>query len=254
MEGLEELRIKLDETDKELMRLFAERMELSERVAAVKRAEGMPIENREREEKVLASRTALLPEKYRGGGERLVRLLIEESKRVQRSALNLYLIGMPDSGKTRMAKRLREMIDLPAADTDRMIMDKTGKSIDELFASVGEEGFRDLESAALRAIAAHGGLIVAAGGGMPLREENALMMKSSGFTVFLDRATEKLVRQNTKNRPLIAADTPEETEKKVLELCAVRRSAYLSAADLIVDPDSPGAAEAIAEAYKKAIE
>ena len=249
MKTLEELRTELDKTDAELMRLFAARMELSAQIGEIKRASGFAIEDLSREEEVVKTRRELVPEDMRDGAERLARLLIEESKRTQRRGFNLYLIGMPDSGKTRMARRLKEKLMLPVADTDKMIMERMGMDIETIFSKFGEEGFRAMETAALAASAKAGGMIVATGGGAPMREENLRLMKNSGVIVFLDRALGKLHGQNTVNRPLLAAETPEETDEKIDRLYNERHDKYLACADLVIDPDEDGAAEKIAEFF-----
>ena len=60
MKGLEELRRELDEVDRELVRLFEQRMTIAGQVAACKIAAGWPVLDRTREEAVLASRAAML--------------------------------------------------------------------------------------------------------------------------------------------------------------------------------------------------
>ena len=249
MRDLDELRQKLDGVDRELIRLFTERMDTARDIATVKRALLKPIFDADRENEVVLSRTAQIPESYREEGERFVRLLIEESKRVQRKALNLYLIGMPDCGKTRTAKKLRGIIPLPLVDTDKLIMQRTGRSIDELFDSVGEEGFRIIEREVLRTAAAHGGLLVALGGGTPLYLDNAEIMKYSGLTVFLDRKLENLHDQNIVNRPLLRGASREEINKNIDRQYHERHDRYAACADLTVDPDSDDAAGKIAEFY-----
>ena len=77
-EKLNELRKKLDSVDAEIFRLFRERMETAEEIGEAKRLAGLPTEDRERENAVIATRTALLPERFRVGGVALARLLIEE--------------------------------------------------------------------------------------------------------------------------------------------------------------------------------
>lgn len=248
-EKLNELRKKLDSVDAEIFRLFRERMETAEEIGEAKRLAGLPTEDRERENAVIATRTTLLPERFRVGGVALARLLIEESKRAQRSARNLYLIGMPDCGKTRMGKKLQAVTGLTLSDTDRLIMVRKGSTIDAIFAAEGEEAFRDAETTVLRGLAKRGGLIVATGGGAPMREENVLVMKGSGVIAFLDRKLPALLGQNTENRPLIRAATPEETDAKIAALYAERHDKYAACADVTVDPDEPGAAEMVLKYY-----
>lgn len=248
MMELTEAREKLDAIDAELTRLFAERMEISKAVGEYKRVNGLPVTNEEREGEVVSSRVGNVPEEYKPGAERLVRLLIDESKRVQRRGLNLYLTGMPDCGKTRMGKKLRELTGLPLADTDKLIMRSTGKTIDEIFDSAGEEAFRLIESAVLRSAAKKGGMIVALGGGTPLYKNNAEIMKYSGFTVFLDRAPEKLIGQDVTNRPLLRGSTREEIDERIMKQYNERHELYLKIADLTVDPDVEDAAQIILNA------
>lgn len=56
---LEELRRGIDAVDEQLIRLFAERMELSARVARYKQAQGLPTFDPERERELLARVAAL---------------------------------------------------------------------------------------------------------------------------------------------------------------------------------------------------
>ncbi len=252
-EGLGALRRELDSIDGRIMRLYKERMEVSKRIGAYKRENGMEIFDPGREQEVIESRAALLPKELRRGGEGLMRSLIEASKSVQRGEFNIYLTGMPDCGKTRMGKKLAALLEMPLADTDRIIMEREGRSVDAIFREDGEEYFRCAETELIRLIAARGGLIVATGGGLPMRPENARMMKTSGFTVFLDRKLSALHDQNTRNRPLLAAATAEEVNANVDRLYRERRERYLACADLVIDPDEEGAAERIAEAYRKLI-
>lgn len=52
-ERLSGLRERIDETDRELVALFKDRMEICREIARVKKEAGLPIENKEREEEVL---------------------------------------------------------------------------------------------------------------------------------------------------------------------------------------------------------
>lgn len=62
---LSEIREKIDSVDEELLKLFLERMALSEDVAAAKSAQGLPISNRAREREILARVTAQAGDKER---------------------------------------------------------------------------------------------------------------------------------------------------------------------------------------------
>ena len=60
MKSLEESRAALDAVDRQIVRLFEERMLIARDVAAYKIAHGLPVLDRSREEQVLASRAAML--------------------------------------------------------------------------------------------------------------------------------------------------------------------------------------------------
>lgn len=64
MKDLQETRLALDAVDREIVRLFEERMTLARDVAAYKIANGMPVLDRSREEQVLDSRCGMLADPY----------------------------------------------------------------------------------------------------------------------------------------------------------------------------------------------
>lgn len=70
MRELEDVRAELDGVDRELVRLFEKRMALCREVARYKLAHGMPVLDAAREERVLASRAAMLEDPSLGEGVR----------------------------------------------------------------------------------------------------------------------------------------------------------------------------------------
>ena len=249
---LDLLRRELDGIDKELMPLLEKRLRAAERIGEYKRAAGLPVTDAEREVAVKESRLASVSSEYAANAERLLEAIMEESKNVQRKGLNIYLLGMPDCGKTRLGKRLAGVFDMPLADTDRLIMQRMNVSIDEIFASMGEEAFRSMETMVLAQIVRKGGLIVATGGGLPLWGDNAGLMKQSGVTVFLDRRLDALLGQNTKNRPLLREGGS--VDENIKRLYEERRPRYLRAADITADPDAPDALAIISERIRSALQ
>lgn len=75
MRDLQESRNALDAVDREIVRLFEERMTIARDVAAYKLANGMPVLDRSREEQVLESRCAMLTDPHWGPS---VRALYEQ--------------------------------------------------------------------------------------------------------------------------------------------------------------------------------
>jgi len=88
MTELEELRRRLDETDRALVRAFEERMELSLRVAECKRAAALPVRDAAREEQVLSSRAAMLTDaRWADQTRALYRTLMALSREAQEKSL-----------------------------------------------------------------------------------------------------------------------------------------------------------------------
>ena len=146
--------------------------------------------------------------------------------RILRRKENTVLIGMPGSGKSAVGRILSEETGRPLADTDRLITERAGKSIPDIFREDGEAAFRDLEGDVILDLAKAGGQVISTGGGAVLRPENVTALRQNGRLFWLDRDPEALVP--TDDRPLA------DTEAKMKRLYLEREPVYRAAADEIV--------------------
>ena len=119
MNELDGFRAEVDRIDTELARLLELRFDLCEEIGRYKRMNGLPIENCEREEELVAARTEGMLS-HQSDAVAVFRMIIRRAKRIQKEKLNLYLVGMPGSGKSRTARRLARAIEKPVADTDKL--------------------------------------------------------------------------------------------------------------------------------------
>lgn len=140
-----------------------------------------------------------------------------------RQKQNIVLIGMPACGKSSVGNVLAKQLGRRFVDTDALIVEKAGRPIPEIFATVGEGAFRDIESDVIRELSPEQGLVIATGGGAILRTENERALRQNGVIFFLDRPLEALCA--TQNRPL--SSTREALEKRYNE----RIDRYIAAAD-----------------------
>jgi shikimate kinase len=134
---------------------------------------------------------------------------------------NLYLIGLPGSGKTTIGRRLAAHYGWEFRDLDVDIVAQAGCTIPEIFAAEGEAGFRQREADALRAVAARPGppLVLATGGGTPCFHDNLGVLHQTGFTLWLDVPLPELVRRLVRassTRPLLAATAAHEAPETAL--------------------------------------
>lgn len=152
-------------------------------------------------------------------------------RRALRSNENFVFIGMPGCGKTTLARVTASRFRKEFIDTDEIIVSRTGKSIPDIFAEMGEAAFRDIESQVIREFAAKFRLSIATGGGAILREENRRALGANSFIIWLDCPIDKL---STHGRPL--SSSPEAVER----LWRERRHIYRELADvhIAVDPDN----------------
>jgi shikimate kinase len=118
---------------------------------------------------------------------------------------NIFLVGLPSSGKTTLGKQLARHIRYRFVDTDVLIVKEEGMSINEIFVQKGEPYFREAEARILRAIRPDSKLIVATGGGIPYFHNNMAYIKANGISVFLDVSPEEIVariqRHSSNDRP-----------------------------------------------------
>jgi shikimate kinase len=162
---------------------------------------------------------------------------------------NIVLVGFMGSGKSTVGRILADRLESEFVDTDCLIEERTGRSIQKLFSQDGEAQFREIEARVVRSVASRDRQVIAAGGGVVLRPENVACLKGSGRVVYL-RLTEEELLERTKHlrgRPLLEGD---DRRKRVRELLRKRRGLYEGAADVIIDTGelTPAqAADAIAE-------
>lgn len=150
---------------------------------------------------------------------------------------NIVLIGFMGSGKTSVGLRLSYRLRMPVEDTDKVIETKEGRTINEIFATDGEEAFRNMETALLESISTRNyRRIVSVGGGTPVREVNRPLLKKCGTVVYLRAKAETIYNRlkHDTTRPLLQCENPLE---RITELLESRREAYESCADVIVDVD-----------------
>ena len=114
---------------------------------------------------------------------------------------NIVLSGMPGSGKSTVGKYLAEKLQRKFIDTDEQIVKQTGKEITEIFAEVGNDGFRKIEAEVISRVSSeNSGAVIATGGGAILRDDNVRALRRNGRIYFLNRPLENIVP--TADRPL----------------------------------------------------
>ena len=146
---------------------------------------------------------------------------------------NVILAGFMGTGKTAVGKALAKRLGMKFVDMDDVIEEREEMKISDIFEKKGEPHFRHAEKMVAKDIAIQSGLVVAAGGGAMIDEENVKDLKSSGVIFCLVATPDKIFErvQGHIHRPLLNVSDPKE---KIAELMA-KRAQYYARADYRVD-------------------
>ena len=146
--------------------------------------------------------------------------------------IRIILIGYMGAGKTTLGKRLSKELGLPFFDLDWYIENRFCKTVSELFAQRGEEGFRKIEQSMLHEVAEFEDVIISAGGGTPCFFDNMEYMNRQADTVYLKASAEVLARHlkmGKQKRPLLAGKSDEELAEFINESLRQREPYYTQA-------------------------
>ncbi len=162
----------------------------------------------------------------------------------------LTLIGYRATGKTTLAKLLARRLGWQWIDADVEIERRAGKTIARIFAEDGEPAFRDLEALVIADLCRRDRLVLAAGGGAPMREENRQIMRQSGKVVWLMARPETILKRmsgdatTAERRPSLTGHGPLD---EIVQLLALREPMYRDTADFTIDTENRTPEELTAE-------
>lgn len=141
--------------------------------------------------------------------------------------VSVFLIGMMGSGKSTVGQVLAQQLNYRFFDTDELIIRVKGKSINDIFAREGENGFREVESQILMELCAYTRSVIATGGGIVLKQQNWSYLKH-GLIVWLDAPVPLLCQRlaEDQTRPLLQDSS---LASRLDSILAQRRSLYTQA-------------------------
>lgn len=163
---------------------------------------------------------------------------------------SIALIGYRGTGKTTVAKLLAERLGYDWIDADVEVEQRAGKSIAEIFATTGEESFRDLEAEVVADLCQRERTILALGGGAVLREANQKCLAQCQQIVWLQAAA-KTIAERLSSDPTTPGRRPNLTNRgglhEIEQLLATREPIYRACATLVVDTEGKDPAEIVDE-------
>lgn len=171
--------------------------------------------------------------------------------------MNIVLTGFMASGKSTVARYISECSDYEFIDTDEMIVEREGRSINDIFATDGEEYFRRVEHEIICEASKTDNKVISTGGGVVLNPKNIDELRKNGivfnlypdFSVIEERVTcAAATRPLMKNQniadirkrfddrkpfydncdykiPITADSTPTDTAQKILDIMSKQKEA-----------------------------
>ncbi len=143
--------------------------------------------------------------------------------------MRIFLIGYMGCGKSTLGRSLASELKQTFVDLDSFLEEKYFRTIPQIFAEEGEDGFRIKERKVLEEVSTFDDVIIATGGGAPCFFDNMDLMNNSGFCIFLDVDTESLVSRLMSaktERPLIKGKSADELGVFIEGMMQKRRPFY----------------------------
>lgn len=163
----------------------------------------------------------------------------ENSKKIQAGKLfdyNIVLIGFMGCGKSTVSDYLSRELGMETVEMDQVIAEREKMSIPDIFATYGEEYFRNLETSLLVEMQSRRNVVISCGGGAALRERNVTEMKKNGRVVLLTASPETIYERvkDSNDRPVLNG---RKNVAGISELMEKRRGKYEAAADIVISTD-----------------
>lgn len=166
---------------------------------------------------------------------------------------NIFLIGFMGTGKTTIAEQLSAMFAMNVVEMDKIIAQRAGMSIPDIFETYGETHFREMETQLVMEMQEQNHAVISCGGGTPMRQENVKAMKASGKIVLLTASPETIYERvkDSHDRPILENN---KSVSFIRELMEQRREKYEAAADIIIETDGKSKLEICEELESRLME
>ncbi len=154
----------------------------------------------------------------------------------------IFLTGLPGSGKSSVGRSMASLLGWNFIDTDDLLAAQSGMPVGQVLMELGEERFRQLESALLRSAAGSDTVVIATGGGAVISTANREFMRERGLTIYLQVSVEtawQRIQQHVEQigasvvRPLVVGDDGPQRLRRLYET----RKGWYEAASAHIDTE-----------------
>lgn len=163
--------------------------------------------------------------------------------------MNVVLIGYRCSGKTAVGKTLARGLRRGFFDTDELIEETAGDSIETLVSRKGWDHFRVVEKRLIAEVSKKQNVIIATGGGVVMDDDNVRNLKHDAWVVWLKGDVEILrerMAEEQKSGRIRPSLTRAGSLDEIMEVLRLRDPLYQMAAEHTVDTGNLSVAEVAA--------
>lgn len=167
--------------------------------------------------------------------------------------MQVFLVGLMGAGKTTVGKLLAARLGCDWLDSDKVLEQRCGVSVREIFELEGEAIFRERESKVLDELTLQPNLVLSTGGGIVLRDSNRVSLKTRGTVVYLNADPHELWlrTRHDKNRPILQGAS---AQQKLIDLHAIRHPLYQSVAHITITTGRPSVREVVDKVHNAVLE
>jgi shikimate kinase len=161
----------------------------------------------------------------------------------------IFLVGFRAVGKTTVGRQLADRLGFSFLDTDVLICEKKGGTVNDIIKAEGWDGFRRCEQEVLQGLDGQRQCVIATGGGAILHRHLWPILKEHGHVVWLTAEPDILCQRiqadcaSEGQRPSLSG---KEVCAEVREILAIREPLYRETADIIVDTGKLSVPEVLA--------
>jgi shikimate kinase len=158
------------------------------------------------------------------------------------------LVGAPGAGKSTVGKRLATALGVPFVDSDQLIEQEAGMSVSDIFVTLGEPAFREMEEAVIKkAVADHVGVLALGGGAImnPNTRDQLKGLPVIWLDVDLSQAAKRVGMNQA--RPLLLGDIRANMNRLMKE----RTPIYQEVSPIVVNTTGLKVREVVEEIVKQ---
>lgn len=161
------------------------------------------------------------------------------------------LIGFMGTGKTTIGKALASATERQFVDTDKIVENRAGKTISEIFSEDGEDVFRKMESQIVTEVCDYESCVISFGGGVVLSPLNIETIRKNAVVVLLKASVETIASRISLHytRPLL--DNGVNFLEHIKALLVNREVLYDKAMDLEIDTDTMSVESSVEEIKRR---